>query len=153
MYYKILLNSIYFCFSTLLILFSGCGSGVKVAEVTGVVTLADGKPLELIHIEFWSDNGPRSWGKTDDNGKFSLKLDSDSAQNGAVIGSHKVVLRDMWPMKDDKIGEGGDWIDNSKGKKPRIHSKYFDVALSPVAVEVKAGQKNHFDIKLDPAAK
>jgi hypothetical protein len=141
------------CLLAILFCFTGCGPSVKVAEVSGVVTLADGKPLELIHVEFWSDNGPRSWGKTDDSGKFTLKLDSESPADGAVIGTHKVVLRDTWPMKDDKIGEGGDWIDNSKGKKPRIHSKYFDVALSPVSVEVKAGQKNHFDIKLDPAPK
>ncbi len=131
----------------------GCDSGPKLAEVTGSVTLKDGKPLELIHVEFWPENGQRSWGKTDDQGKFSLKLDSDSPRDGAVIGKHKVLLRDTWPTKDDKLGEGGDWIDNSKGKKPRIHSKYYDATLSPVGLEVKAGEKNFFEIKLDPPGK
>jgi hypothetical protein len=138
------------------ILFSfavGCDSGPQVAEVSGVVSLKDGKPLELIHVEFWSDNGPRSWGKTDDSGKFTLKLDTEYSKEGAVVGTHKVLLRDTWPTKDDKLGDGGDWIDNSKGKKARIHSKYYDMSTSPVSLEVKAGVKNNFEIKLDPAPK
>jgi hypothetical protein len=47
----------------------GCGPKRDVAEVTGVV-LMDGKPMDLINIEFWSKNGPRSYGKTDAEGKF-----------------------------------------------------------------------------------
>jgi len=131
----------------------GCGSDENISEVTGIVTLADGKPLELIHVEFWSHNGPRSWGKTDSNGKFTLKLDADSPKDGAVVGTSKVLLRDTWPSKDDKMGSGGEWIDNSNGKKPRIHSKYYDVAKSPISLEVKAREKNNFEIKLDPPGK
>ncbi len=133
--------------------FMGCDSGPKVAHVSGVVTLADGKPLELIHIEFWSDSGPRSYGKSDNLGNFTLKLDTDAQQVGAVIGKHKVSLRDTWPTKDDVLNDGGEWVDNSKGKKARIHSKYSDFAKSPVECEVKAGENNHFEIKLDPAPK
>jgi len=120
---------------------------------TDCQSLANGKPLELIHVEFWSDNGPRSWGKTDDNGKFTLKLDTDSPRDGAVIGTHKVLLRDTWPTKDDVLGDGGDWIDNSKSKKARIHSKYYDISVSPISVEVTAGEKNNFDLKVDSASK
>ena len=142
------------CFAALLNLGTlGCGSGANVAQVTGVVTLADGKPLDLIHVEFWSDNGPRSWGKTDSNGKFTLKLDDESPVDGAVIGKHKVLLRDTWPSKDDKLGDGGDWVDNSNGKKSRIHSKYYDVVKSPISFEVKSGEKNVCEIKLDPPGK
>lgn len=148
------LKALALCLTMLVTLsFTGCDSGPQVAEVTGVVTLNNGKPLELIHVEFWSDNGPRSWGKTDDNGKFTLKLDTESPRDGAVVGTHKVLLRDTWPTKDDVLGEGGDWIDNSKGKKARIHSKYYDISVSPISLEVKAGEKNNFEIKLDPAGK
>lgn len=131
----------------------GCDSGPKVAEVSGVVTLPNGKPLELIHVEFWSDNGPRSYGKTDNSGNFTLKLDTDAQLAGAVVGKHKVSLRDTWPTKDDVLTDGGEWVDNSKGKKARIHSKYSDYAQSPIEYEVKAGEKNHFEIKVDPAPK
>lgn len=132
---------------------TGCDSGPKVAEVSGVITLNDGKPLEFIHVEFWSEGGPRSWGKTDNSGKFTLKLDTEDNRDGAIVGKHKVLLRDTWPIKDNVLGEGGEWIDNSKGKKPRIHSRYFDVSESPLSVEVKAGEKNNFEIKCDPAPK
>ncbi len=58
----------------------GCGPQRDVAEVTGVV-LMDGKPMDLIHIEFWSKNGPRSYGKTDAEGKFVLQIDDKSRQS------------------------------------------------------------------------
>lgn len=141
------------CTAVLLLGVTGCDSGPKVVEVSGTITLNDGKPLELIHVEFWSDGGPRSWGKTDDSGKFTLTLDSEDPKKGAVVGTHKVLLRDTWPSKDDKLSEGGDWIDNSKGKKSRIHTKYYDVGATPLSLEVKAGEKNNFEIKCDPASK
>ncbi|MFN7893239.1 MAG: hypothetical protein ACK5OC_23300 [Pirellula sp.] len=141
------------CTVVLLLGSMGCDSGPKVAEVSGTITLNDGKPLELIHVEFWSEGGPRSWGKTDDSGKFTLKLDAEDSKDGAIVGKHKVLLRDTWPLKDNKLGEGGEWIDNSKGKKPRIHSKYYDEGATPLSFEVKAGEKNNFEIKCDPASK
>ncbi|MCC6508988.1 MAG: hypothetical protein IT423_07765 [Pirellulaceae bacterium] len=127
---------------------SGCDEKTKLAEVTGVVTL-DGKPLELIQVEFWPTTGPRSIGKTDTEGKFTLEID-DRTQKGAIPGTHKVALRDTWPSKDDYINDGGEWVDKSNGKKSRIHSKYYDAPLSPLSVEVVAGKPNTFDFKVDP---
>lgn len=126
----------------------GCGDSLKTAEVTGTITL-DGKPLELVHVEFWPVEGPRSIGKTDDSGNFTLELD-DRSKKGAALGQHKVMLRDTWPMKDDYLSDGGDWVDKSDGKKPRIHSRYYDVSTTPLSFEVKAGQANHMDIKAEP---
>jgi hypothetical protein len=151
--YIITMRNAVLCLLAMSCAFTGCDSGPKVAEVTGVVTLANGKPLELIHLEFWSENGPRSYAKTDDSGNFKLKLDTDAQLTGAVIGKHKVSCRDTWPSKDDVLTDGGEWVDNSKGKKARIHSKYSDYAASPLEYEVKAGEKNHFEIKLDAAPK
>jgi hypothetical protein len=127
---------------------SGCGSQLKTEEVTGTVTL-NGKPLELIHVEFWSSEGPRSIGKTDDSGNFFLELD-DRTMKGAVVGTHKVMLRDTWPMKDDYLSESGEWVDKSDGKRPRIHSKYYDVSSTPLSFTVKSGEKNHFAIEVLP---
>jgi len=126
---------------------SGCGESLEVSEVTGIVTL-NGKPLDLVHVEFWPNEGPRSFGKTDEQGRFTLETD-DRTQKGAVPGKHKVALRDMWPMKDDYLGDGGEWVDMSKGKRSRIDSKYYDAPMSPVSVEVMAGKANTFDFPVD----
>jgi hypothetical protein len=133
--------------TSLLLTGVGCSSGREVAEVTGVVTV-DGKPMDLIHIEFWSTGGPRSVGKTDANGKFELIIDDQTEQKGAVPGEHKVCLRDTWPSKDDYINEGGEWVDKSDGKKSRI-----DTMNSPLSVKVEAGKPNFFELKIDGAKK
>ena len=126
---------------------SGCGESRQLSEVSGIVTL-DGKPLELVQVEFWPSNGPRSIGKTDAEGKFFLEVD-DRTQKGAVPGKHKVALRDTWPSKDDYISDGGDWVDMSKGKKSRIDSKYYDPPTSPLSVDVESGKVNNFEFKVD----
>lgn len=129
----------------------GCGQKIGVSEVTGTVTM-DGKPMELIHIEFWSSNGPRSYGKTDSEGKFELKIDDGSQRKGAVPGEHKICLRDTWPTKDDYLDEGGAWVDKSDGKRSRIDTKYYDAVKSPMTLNVESGKKNVFEIKVDKAA-
>lgn len=129
----------------------GCSDAPEVAEVSGVVTL-NGEPLEFIHVEFWPDAGPRSFGKTDANGKFTLQTD-DRTQSGAAPGSHKVSLKDTWHTRDDYIGEGGDWVDMSAGKKGRISTKYFDAVRSPLSVTVKPGEVNQYDFPVDPLGK
>ncbi len=126
---------------------AGCNNGPGVVEVSGTVTV-DGKPLELIQVEFWPSSGPRSIGKTDDQGKFTLKLD-DGSQPGAVPGKHKVALRDTWPSKDDYLNDGGEWVDMSKGRKSRIHSKYYDAPNSPLSADVEPGKANTIDFKVE----
>ncbi len=137
--------------SLCLVALVGCGESISLQEVSGVVTL-DGKPLELIHVEFWPEAGPRSLGKTDEQGRFTLELDDRSAM-GAVAGSHKVSLKDTWPSQDDYIGEGGAWVDMSKGRRSRIHTKYYDAPTSPLTVQVKAGEVNSIDFAVDPKKK
>lgn len=143
-----------FCIAILssLSLTIGCGSGRDVVEVTGVITM-DGKPMDLIHVEFWSASGPRSFGKTDAEGKFELVIDDETAQKGAVPGEHKISLRDTWPSKDDYINEGGEWVDKSEGKKSRIDTKYFDAMQSPLSVKIESGKPNFVELKVDPAKK
>lgn len=131
---------------------AGCGPGRDVVEVTGVVTM-DGKPMDLVHVEFWSFNGPRSYGKTDAEGKFELVVDDATQEKGAVAGEHQVALRDTWPTKDDYLDEGGAWVDMSNGKRSRIDTKYFDAPNSPIKVNVETGKKNFIEIKVDPAPK
>ncbi len=129
----------------------GCSDNPQVADVTGVITL-NGKPLEFVHVEFWPEVGPRSIGKTNAEGRFTLKTDDDLLI-GAVPGSHKVSLKDTWHMKDDYINDGGEWVDMSKGRKSRIHTKYYDAAQSPLSVKVEPGKVNTFDFPVDVAPK
>ena len=142
-------------FMTWMLIFSmatlvGCGPKRDISEVTGVVMM-DGKPMDLIHIEFWSKNGPRSYGKTDADGKFVLKVDDKTQQAGVIAGEQKVCLRDTWPIKDDYLDEGGAWVDMSDGKRSRIDTKYYDAVNSPMTVKVESGKKNYFELKVDPA--
>ncbi len=129
----------------------GCGPQSNVAPVTGVIKLGD-EPLEFIQVEFWPDGGQRSFGKTDATGKYELQTD-DRKEVGATPGVHKVVLKDTWHMQDDYIGEGGDWVDMSKGRKSRISSKYYDVLKTPLSVTVKPNEANQFDFAADPIGK
>ncbi|MFN6130687.1 MAG: hypothetical protein ACK494_17535 [Planctomycetota bacterium] len=49
------------------------------------------------------------------------------------------------------MGEGGDRIDMSNGKRSRIDTKYFDAVASPLTMKVESGKKNFFEIKADAA--
>ena len=124
---------------------AGCDSGPPIEYVTGVVTL-DGKPLPDIRVLFQPQNqdpelaGTGSYGLTDNDGKFVLKL-SDSDRDGAVVGMHTVIL-------SDKLTEGpeeSDAGDIGKGPRSRIPYKYN---ASPPTYEVKRGEENQAKIEL-----
>jgi hypothetical protein len=75
----------------------GCGSRSSVVPVSGIVTL-DGKPLGNAYVAFQpvvntgeKPAGPGSYGNTDSNGAYSLKL-MDNDEPGAVIGNHRVEI-------------------------------------------------------------
>ncbi|MEQ1826365.1 MAG: hypothetical protein ABL921_10470 [Pirellula sp.] len=125
--------------------FVGCGGeSVPTAAVEGTVKL-DGKPLDRILVEFWPDaGGPRSMGETDAAGKFKLASE-DGKGKGAVVGSHKVVLKDTAALGDKFLGREGEEVDMSKGKKPRISGKFASQDASPFNKKVEAGKTNQFD--------
>jgi hypothetical protein len=126
---------------------TGCGGGPQFAEVEGVVTQG-GKPLDNVTVEFHPDGvGPRSVATTDADGRYVLKAD-DGKNAGAVVGSHKVVLRDTSvfpgrPLSRDELNQ-----DFAKGKKIRISAAYGDPTKSPVSKTVTAGQKNQIDVEV-----
>jgi hypothetical protein len=128
---------------------AGCGGGPQFAEVEGKVT-PNGKPLDKIRVEFNpTGSGPRSVALTDAAGKFVLKAD-DGSRDGAVVGSHKVVLRDMGAFPDQLPKRAELEQDFAKGKKLqiRIKKEYADAATTPLTKSVAAGQKNTVDIDL-----
>ena len=76
----------------------------------------------------------------------------DGEQQGATVGSHKVVLHDLG-MFPDKIAGGlrvQEDVDLSEGKKPRIASEYTDPQKSSLKADVVAGQKNEVSLDVKP---
>jgi hypothetical protein len=125
----------------------GCNRGPQLSEVEGTVKLK-GKPLDRIQVEFWPEgNGPRSIGETDSQGRYTLMTD-DGKKKGAVIGSHKVLLRDVGVLGEKFLGRAGESVDMTKGKKPRITDpRYSDPHQTPLKKEVTGG-KNVIDLDL-----
>lgn len=119
----------------------GCGGGgPQVAPVEGTVTL-DGKPLDKILVEFFpTTNGPRSFGETDAQGKFTLMTD-DGKTVGAVVGNHKVTLKDG-SVITKFMGRKGENVDMSEGRKPRIGGKLASPETSPLTATVTAEGTN-----------
>jgi hypothetical protein len=126
---------------------AGCESGPQFAEVEGSVTQG-GKPLPNVRVEFWPEsNGPKSSGLTDDAGRYVLKSE-DGNRVGAMVGSHKVLVKDMVMYGDKFLGRQAENVDTSGGKKRRFGKEYEDAAKTPFTKSVAAGQKNVIDIEV-----
>src|SRR5688500_4561388 len=74
----------------------GGNRGPEFAEVEGTVRLK-GKPVDKMVLEFVPDSekgttGPNSIGYSDESGRYTLT--SHTSMAGAVVGHHRVVVRD-----------------------------------------------------------
>jgi hypothetical protein len=131
-----------------LLILAGCNRGPQMAEVEGTVKL-NGKALDKIQVEFWPEvNGPRSVAVTDANGRFALASDNGQMK-GAVVGPHRVVLRDIGVWGEQVLGRGAEGVDLTKGKKPRIPSKYNDSNTTTLKKDVQPG-KNDIEVEVTP---
>lgn len=137
-----------YVFAAGLVVLAGCGGGPELTEVSGTVTM-NGKSLEKIHVEFWPEgkDGPRSMGTTNDQGQYTLTTD-DGKKKGALVGPHRVVLRDA-NMMEKFLGRAGDGADMSKAKKSRIAAHYGDPNKTPLKKEVKPGPQT-IDLEVTP---
>jgi hypothetical protein len=97
----------------LLLPLAGCGSDYPVAPVSGQVTL-DEMPLPDASVTFQpvtegeaieSALGAGSYGKTDAEGRYSLKLIENDRQ-GAAVGKHKVQISVAVDDPDSDAGPG-----------------------------------------------
>ncbi len=125
---------------------AGCGSEpYSLAPVAGRVTL-DGQPLREAQVRFQpaatgSEDalvGPGSYGRTDADGRFTLRtIDDDRA--GAVVGPHRVfITAAQADPNDDPAAPGGVYPD----PVPRHYqdgSLHFDVPASGTSTA-------HFDL-------
>jgi hypothetical protein len=121
------------------LLLTGCGDTFQISEVEGKL-LVDGKPVEKIQVEFVpKGEGPHSIGITDASGKFTLST-LDGKRKGAVVGTSKVVLRDVGIMGDKFLGREGENVDMTQGRKPRVADDYADAVKTPLEKQVTAGK-------------
>lgn len=103
----------------------GCDSSpYQIAPVSGKVTL-DGEPLVNALVSFQpigaggnQEPGPGSYGRTDKEGRFTLRV-VDPDQPGAVVGQHQVLI-------STATSDGGD-ADRTVGE--RVPRRYRDGEL------------------------
>jgi len=97
-------------FAVCLTAFTGCGDST-IAPVAGTVTFED-QPVPNLRVNFSPEPvgenfapGPISSGKTDADGKFSLK--TRYGDSGAFVGKHKLTFdfTDISPTKMDSLYE------------------------------------------------
>jgi hypothetical protein len=131
-------------FPVLVLLAAGCGSGPKIAKVTGTVTYL-GNPVPGLVLHFVPAEGRASWGVTDQDGRYTLRYDRKT--EGVTLGTHKVYFeyRPRTPSEETGLSEG-------KRALPAylqdILARYGDEATTPLKRDVtKDGQV--IDISLD----
>jgi hypothetical protein len=123
---------------------AGCGRRANVVPVSGRVTLDD-KPLADVAINFGPitgglDGAYAAYGKTDADGRYTLKL-VDGGQRGASVGNNRVTLNES--------GTGGE----SDGAAPRLQFKLPPAARDgTMRFEVPAGGTSTADFAFGKAA-
>lgn len=122
----------------LALLAAGCGSGLKTAPVSGVIT-KDGQSLANVSVTFTPQatgiDAPASNGLTDASGRYTLSVTS-TGEAGALQGSHIVSIA---AIGGEGQGENADIADPNWVDPIPPHSLTF---------EVKAGRNEaNFDLK------
>ncbi|MCA9023501.1 MAG: hypothetical protein KDA74_25305 [Planctomycetaceae bacterium] len=116
-----------------LVLLSACGGGSDtppLGTVTGVVTLDD-KPLADAEVTFQPEKGRPSLGKTDSEGNYTLVY--TASDNGALIGTHKVLITTAVEAFSDESGAG-----NDREARPEILPPKYN-AQTTLTAQVKPG--------------
>jgi hypothetical protein len=109
-----------------------------VGKVEGKVLVKGHSGAKLL-VEFHPDAagkgtmGPSSTGETDGEGRFTLTYaTAKSRGDGAVVGWHKVVLRDL------RLAES----ETGRGIPIRFGPEYTELRTTPLEFEVKPGDQS-----------
>jgi hypothetical protein len=107
--------------AVLVVAVAGCGGEYKMAPVSGRVTL-NGRPLANAWVNFQPiapegamNAGPGSVGKTDAEGRYTLRVDESTS--GAVVGNHRVSI--MLAGEGEAAGRDDLDADNPEVRRPR----------------------------------
>lgn len=132
----------------ILMVAAGCARGPEFAEVEGTLSQG-GKPLKNVRVEYWPEtDGPKSSGVTDDQGRYTLKSE-DGRTSGAVVGPHKVVLKDLDAYGDTFLGRKAENMPTiNKAAKERFARAYSDAGSTELKKSVSGGQKNVIDLEV-----
>jgi hypothetical protein len=105
--------------------------------------------LKNVRVEFWPEgDGPKSTGVTDEEGRFTLKSE-DGKTLGAVVGSHRIVLKDLDFYGDTFLGRKAENMPSlNKAAKERFARSYTNAGSTELKKSVLSGQKNVIDIQL-----
>lgn len=132
-----------------ILMVSGCGGspdGPTLATVKGKITY-QGKPLTVGQISFIPDSskgtaGPMASGRVNENGEFQLQTFKPG--DGAIVGSHKVVISSYKEVAFDP-----DAPNVSLESVSYIPVKYADDKTSGLVAEVKkSAADNVFQFEL-----
>ena len=107
---------------------AGCRdpNAVKTVPVSGTVKM-NGQPLAKAYVMFQpmrGNNAPTSYGRTDEQGKYSLKVIL-SEQDGAVIGPHKVMI-ELRDYEEDPTDDEG------VAYKDSVPERYHNEETAPI---------------------
>jgi len=124
----------------------GCGtSGPRTAPVSGKVTYK-GKAVANADVAFVPEDGSRiASGRTSADGRFTLG--TFAADDGAIVGKHKVGVIARGPERPAKPGEGSGMPGETVPGEPVIPAKFFSPDTSGLLHEVKPG-RNTIDLQL-----
>jgi len=123
----------------------GCGGKSNVVPVSGRVTV-DGRPLANVAVNFGPltgglDGAYAAYGKTDQEGRYTLKLVDDD-QRGGMVGKNRITLNESSP--------GGE----SDGAAPRTQFKLPPTARDgTLQFEVPAGGTDAANFEFGNASK
>lgn len=137
----------------------GCqrGSMWNLVAVEGTVTKG-GRPLHNIEVIFFAESdagtrGPRASGTTDEAGHYRLR--TDNGDDGAVVGKHRIVLRDLnaakgqleRPLRGPRPPETAKRLGQQKppAAAVRVPPSYQHFTKTPLRAEV-GSQPLTFDI-------
>ncbi|MCA9069004.1 MAG: hypothetical protein KDA84_08780 [Planctomycetaceae bacterium] len=121
----------------------GCGGeDLKIAPVSGVVKTLDGEPVKNATVNFTpvdtSDTmAPTSFGKTDEEGRFTLQ--TASGDKGAFIGKNSVSIT---------LTSGDDTDDSGRSVKNLIPPKYNTESTEQFTVTKEGTDKAEFQVEV-----
>ena len=125
----------------LCVLWAGCGEGLPLAPVAGVVTL-DGQPVKGALLEFipQQPGGSTSYGTTDEDGRYRMYF--GTSETGAFIGKSLVRI-----TSDDRISVGG------KTLSGEVFPSKYNASSQQFVEVVKGSNEFNFKCESDPNAK
>jgi hypothetical protein len=130
---------------------AGCAGKLlpQLTEVEGQVLL-DGEPLPQAIVEFIPELAEfgaqyNSRAITDAEGKFKLVC-GKSKEPGAVIGKHRIVIRDYIPSElrgrtEEDQAKLAEYVENLKNRP--IPEMFASMGKTPLRIEVTAEQKSY----------